>query len=141
MTALRNKLILSLVLVAGVLLAADYLDEDEWPGNADVRPLRGDERRAVITVSWAPSGTDGEGVMKIRSSLIGGIWDAHDSPAREHQYTSIGARIEVDATKVGTRPDFIDITVLIQTAKGDYPLRMLCTEPTRSRKVCVGTVT
>jgi hypothetical protein len=141
-TAKRTLIYGALIIVAGVLtglLEVDFFFGDE---RMDIKPPTGDHRRALIVVDWSPDVT---GPMSIRvdwGGRGGGTLVEMESPVQEHNDVEIGQRIEVDAHKKGgPRPDYIRIAATIQSAKGDYPMPMLCTEPTLVRKVCVGVVT
>lgn len=147
MTEIIRKIKIYTVVCLAIFVVGLVWYETEFEGDNEYDPVVGDEHRAIIVTTWRPDGT---GDMEMRYAF--GInpkqtgprhsWSGSGdvSPIQEREMTYVGERIEVQANKTGDRPDQITITVTIQTTKGDYLLPMLCTEPTRSKKVCVGVV-
>lgn len=147
MTEVLRKVKIFMITCLAIFVVGLIWHETEFESDNEYDPVVGDEHRAIIVTTWRPDGT-GDMEMYYAFGLNhkqtgprhswGGSEDV--SPIQEREMTYVGERIEVRANKTGGKPDQITITVTIQTAKGDYLLTMLCTEPTRSKKVCVGVV-
>lgn len=142
------KTFLKLVVVLAVVGGAWYA--------YDAFTLSGDERRVEMVVTWEESRAAGMSAH-FHFPVVNWWMVERDSPITQlHEASVPGQRLEIDAqafdesngrksngeplVKPAARHVAISINVVVHSADGSYQLVMLCTEPARSRKVCVGVI-